>query len=760
MYRLNFGTTTFAYPVIDAGVAVAALILALILVNVPAGAMPLDQFLEIRITLKNVLALLGITLAWPLLFSLFGLYRSHELRPLSVEWKRVLRACSFGTAFAVLLALASQSRAFGAQSVVLFWLTVTVGTLAVRALGRKMARGAAPYYVLIVGTGPRARRLFHELRDSRAATVLGFVDTVPAAVPAGASAPFLGTIDELEHILATRAVDAVHIGLPVRSCYAAIEQVIRICDRIGVASSHPGDVFPRSRLRPQTGGVGMVVERQVAAADYRLWTKRLLDIAGATVGLVVLSPIMLAAAVAVKATSPGPAFFTLVRNARANMVVSPEPNANPSLYGVNEAELNSEIELINTRDLLEEVAKQTLLAPGEVSSKDKVERALRQMDRSLRVAALRKTNIISVSYSDPSPERAVRVLSLLSSLYLDKHLSAHHTAGAYQFFLSQADHYQNELTQAQQRLSDFRKRLLVPALPMQKDLMVRESATFESQLNDLDARIREVQERIARTRGAAGAMAPTVVTATRSIPNQYSIERLTTMLVELKNRRIELASKFAPGDRLIQDVDQQIQDTQAKLDAVEQLPAVESTEAPSPIRETLLTALAQAEIELAGLEARREGLLGQQAVLKQDMRSLEASTPEHEALERDLKAAEANFLLYQNKREEARIADALDRDKISNVSVAQAPTVPSLPSSPNRPMLAAAGLLLAFFVALGGMMTADLFFPGGQHEGAGRALPAADETPALATDATWAANALSPPARWSRRSVDRTNRIS
>ena len=45
----------------------------------------------------------------------------------------------------------------------------------------------------------------------------------------------------------------------------------------------------------------------------------------------------------------------------------------------------------------------------------------------------------------------------------------------------------------------------------------------------------------------------------------------------------------------------------------------------------------------------------------------------------DLKASEDKYLLYLNKREEARIGDALDEGGILNVTIAEQATVPALP---------------------------------------------------------------------------------
>jgi exopolysaccharide biosynthesis polyprenyl glycosylphosphotransferase len=122
----------------------------------------------------------------------------------------------------------------------------------------------------------------------------------------------LGTLDELEALLMHRAVDEVLIALPVKSRYAEIQHVIQTCESVGVRARYLADVFQTVRLdgrfdRPEEG---LAVARTVAPEDYRKVVKRTIDVLGAGLGLIVLSPILIATAVAVRLSSEGPIIFT------------------------------------------------------------------------------------------------------------------------------------------------------------------------------------------------------------------------------------------------------------------------------------------------------------------------------------------------------------------------------------------------------------------------------------------------------------------
>jgi uncharacterized protein involved in exopolysaccharide biosynthesis len=86
---------------------------------------------------------------------------------------------------------------------------------------------------------------------------------------------------------------------------------------------------------------------------------------------------------------------------------------------------------------------------------------------------------------------------------------------------------------------------------------------------------------------------------------------------------------------------------------------------------------------------------------------LEGLTAEHDTLERKLKLAEDNYLRYEEKKEQARIATALDLEQFLNVSIVEPAKEPALPAERNVAMVMLVGLLLASCTGVGAAVVRD-----------------------------------------------------
>ena len=106
--------------------------------------------------MKNVLLLVILGTAWPVLFRLFGLYDVRRIQHLRSEFGRLSAAVTAGTGLACIFPLTSVSGTLKLAHLPLFWLAALALCLLVRT-GRRLVVRAGQRRVrrtLIVGTGP------------------------------------------------------------------------------------------------------------------------------------------------------------------------------------------------------------------------------------------------------------------------------------------------------------------------------------------------------------------------------------------------------------------------------------------------------------------------------------------------------------------------------------------------------------------------------------------------------------------------------
>lgn len=424
----------------------------------------------------------------------------------------------------------------------------------------------------------------------------------------------------------------------------------------------------------------------------------------------------------------------LVKNMRTENPVTTGKESILDRNEVSESQIISQIEVLKSRDLLEEVVKQTNLArpetaDAEISQKD-IEKAVRHLEKELQISPVKKANIIEISYSSGSPETAPLVLNKLAELFLEKHLKLHRPQGTSEFFKVQAEQYENDLRRAENRFSNFQQQKGAVEINRQKELTLTKLSEVSARLKDLDGKIEESDKRIAALEKQLDGMDERVKTQSRVIPNQYSVERLNTMLVELRNRRIQLLAKYQPEERIVKEVEEQIEQTTEALRKASQTTSIEQASDINPLRQRLETELSNLKIDQAGHLALRKNLLEQVRQNQEKLTKLTGVTTIHDDLSRQVKQAEETYQLYARKQEESQIEDALDEKKITNITIAEAPIVPLTPNKSSRVLIAVLGLSMGLMLAFGSAFISELF---DQTFHTPRQLQAFTEFPVLAT---------------------------
>ena len=380
----------------------------------------------------------------------------------------------------------------------------------------------------------------------------------------------------------------------------------------------------------------------------------------------------------------------LVRRGNLDPAVTSQSTAQSQTVqeDVTESELNSEVELLNSQDLLQKVVVATglhkhhswLSMLGGSTEDMRIAKAVRRLGKQLKVEPLRKTNVISITYEDEDPERCERVLDSLSTLYTEKHLQVHRHSGEFKFFDQESSQLWKGLTDAEQHLTDFTRERGVVSAQYERDLTLQRISELQGSVTQTRAAVQETKKRIETLEQQALRIPPRTTTQLRIADNPGLLMQMKSTLLQLELKRTELLSKFEPTYRPVQDLEKQISDTRAAIAGEKNSPTRDETTDQNSTFEWVQSELAKARTDLSGFEARET--VDQLALEKyrETARTLQEASVVQEDLLRNTKTQEENYLRYLSKEEEARLNDAFDRGGILNMAIAETPTVPALPS--------------------------------------------------------------------------------
>ncbi len=176
-----------------------------------------------------------------------------------------------------------------------------------------------PHYVMVVGLGERAQRLAQALEDSAeyGVRLVGFfADQAdpPSEIVLRKAYP-VHALSALHDLLRGRVIDEIIFSVDSRML-PDLEETFLFCDEEGVRTRVAVDFFPHVNSNVYLDRFANAPLLTFAAAPHdemRLVVKRATDVTMAAAGLLLFAPLMLAIALVIRLTSPGPAIFRQVR---------------------------------------------------------------------------------------------------------------------------------------------------------------------------------------------------------------------------------------------------------------------------------------------------------------------------------------------------------------------------------------------------------------------------------------------------------------
>jgi exopolysaccharide biosynthesis polyprenyl glycosylphosphotransferase len=289
------------------------------------GRFSLAEFFELRVKLGNLILFISFLLIWSILFNVFGLYGSKRLGSRWEEIWDITRATTLGTVviavFGVMFRIWVVNRIF----LVLFWVLTTATVILSRTLIREILAYARRHgknmrNMLVIGTNQRALELVERIqhKPELGYRILGFADEEWSGTEEFKKQghTLVTDLDALPSYMRRNIVDEVVLALPIRSFHTFASRIAVACEQQGIIVRFLPNIFDLKEARHRADefdGDALISHDTTITDFWGLTIKRAIDIVVSLTAIILLSPVMLVAAIAVKLTSPGSIFFVQKR---------------------------------------------------------------------------------------------------------------------------------------------------------------------------------------------------------------------------------------------------------------------------------------------------------------------------------------------------------------------------------------------------------------------------------------------------------------
>jgi len=328
-------------------------------------------------------------------------------------------------------------------------------------------------------------------------------------------------------------------------------------------------------------------------------------------------------------------------------------------------------------------------------------------------------NLYVISFRDTDARRAQATVSGLVDLFVGRGVDSKErdSAEASSFIDSQIHAYETKLSEAENRLKEFKVRNFSVSGVSNQDYFARTSAISDEVSRLRVALVAAEQSRDALKRELAGEDPRLPAEALRPlgappVPSEIDlrIEAQTRQLDELLRRYTDAHPDVVSARRIIRDLEAE------KAASLSRKPATSEksngSAATSPVYQRIRVALAEAEANVASI---RSQLAAQQERLNQ-LRAAASRVPQAEAelaqLNRDYDVIRKNYEQLVARREAASLGLKMDRSaQLADFRVIEPPRVSPKPVFPNRIALAIAAMVIALAAGIAAAYAIDHLAP-------------------------------------------------
>ena len=426
-------------------------------------------------------------------------------------------------------------------------------------------------------------------------------------------------------------------------------------------------------------------------------------------------------------SSEGRLYVKMDRNNQS--VVPSTSGGQVAIQDTRETEIRSVIEIIRSHAVLDVVADEvgpekilesgwTNMMPslsflkfsfgkskGEEYKRLKTrERAAKAIIENMDVYNEKKSSVLVVTVRASSPELAQEIVQKVFENTRKIHTRIHNVSSSVDFFDEQFVAQEDALKKSVKELAEFRNKLGVMSVGAARESLQNVVSTLDMGLVNAEVELAESKDRVTKLKEML-VTTPKKIASPREGVEVLSTEDSLTELFKLKQELEGLRQQYTNKNSKVQRVEQMVLALEKQTNGMKRN-RTESVSEPNPVYQALETSYLEARAKMAGDRARLAGL--KNGKIEAGKRLAKLNNAEVQANEklRKIAIAEEYLSIYTRPRGESKAMGALDASNISDVKVAQFPTLTLKHVNPKASLVLPMGFVCGLLAALG----TSLFF--------------------------------------------------
>ena len=315
------------------------------------------------------------------------------------------------------------------------------------------------------------------------------------------------------------------------------------------------------------------------------------------------------------------------------------------------------------------------------------------------------SSVLELRFTWKDPAVAQMVLDAWVRHYLERRAQLMDTPEVHAFYRQRLADSEARLRELEARLGELRQRIGALDVDQAARELNERITTLEGARDELRARLAGIEAQLAEAKTRL-AETPKEVVTRRETGLNPSVEDIRRRLLEARLERERLLRTFRPDAEPVKLLERSIREMEAWLEKEPERIARKETLAPNKLAEALSLSVQELTLSQARLRAELAQKEAQIHELAQRRDRLLAMEAERAEVSRRLATEKESYRAYAAALQQARLDEALDRERISNVVVMQAASYnparsfpKTLPVLAATPFLALAAMLLTVWLA-------------------------------------------------------------